>query len=351
MMVKYIWRCSIIIPLFTIYIILIRSVTISIPEIGLYWDCNYTTLFCIIATFVWLYCSPLKKSCCNGHLIELLFNLAPVEFVLMLIFAQWHFVLTIVLLILIAISELLLLRCINSEEKKFCFSAKRHRQYKNIFKRCSVVVVLIITLIPCWFAFFVYDLRSPTYEADEELWSMIVSDFFSAEEKVDTEDIYTQHTELFKCFADGCWEDFNVSEKITIMQKLVDFEAASLGIPTIPVIAEKLDEYTLGQFNDEVEEMWIDVEHLMESPVKECISTICHEVFHSAQFFLVENIDWNNKVFQSAYFEELRSWKLNEEHYINAWIGGYDAYENQPLEASAREYAEKETTMILSYIH
>ena len=97
--------------------------------------------------------------------------------------------------------------------------------------------------------------------------------------------------------------------------------------------------------------MWIDLEHLMESPVDECISTICHEVFHSAQHYLIENIDWNDSLYQSSYFDELRSWRFNSENYKSAEFSGFDAYENQPLEIAARQYAERETEKILSYIH
>lgn len=165
------------------------------------------------------------------------------------------------------------------------------------------------------------------------------------------EDLYASSCTLFSCFEKSTWERFDVSERITVMQQLVNFESAQLGIPSIPVVAEKLDPYTLGAYSNETKEMWIDLEHLMESPVDECISTICHEVFHSAQHYLIENIDWNDSLYQSSYFDELRSWRFNSENYKNAELSGFDAYENQPLEMSARQYAERETEKILSYIH
>lgn len=84
--------------------------------------------------------------------------------------------------------------------------------------------------------------------------------------------------------------------------------------------------------------------------MEECIDTICHEVRHSLQFQIVSSIDWDNPVFQTAYFDELRSWLRNQGNYKSAWLYGLEEYESQPLEVDAREYAESETEKIMSYV-
>ena len=84
--------------------------------------------------------------------------------------------------------------------------------------------------------------------------------------------------------------------------------------------------------------------------MEECINTICHEVRHSLQFQIVSSIDWDNPIFQTTYFDEPRSWFENQENYKSAWLYGFEEYENQPLEVDAREYAERETEKIMSYV-
>ncbi len=350
-MIKTIWRISIFIPLIVLYMILTTYFTISIPEIKLYWNRSFTLFYCISIIVGWFSCSPLRKSCCNGRFTELLFNLVPVELISMPVFAQWHFAAAIIITLMFVIIEILLFKRVVKEENRRQFSNKRHQHYRGVFKRCSVLIALVLTVIPCILSVTVYKFRSPSFEAEQEVWNMIFSEL--AEDSLENEiieDPYASNSILFSCLKKNTWSHFNASERITIMQKLVDFEAEQLGIPSIPVIAEKLDPYTLGQYSDETKEMWIDIKHLMESPVEDCISTICHEVFHSAQHYLISNIDWNNEVFQSSYFDELQSWRVNGENYKSAELSGFDAYENQPLEIAAREYAVEETQRILSYI-
>lgn len=350
---KKIWRGSVLIPLIILYMGLTTYFTISIPEISLYWSRGFTLFFCISVVVVWFSCSPLRKSCCNGQFTELLFNLVPVELISMLVFAQWHFFAAILLTFLFLLAEIFMFYQISKEENRHQFSRKRHRYYRYIFNRCSVLIALVVTVIPCIFAVAVYNFRSPSYEAEQEIWNAIFSELDEGDilDIETSDDPYALNSALFSCFKKNSWSDFNASERITIMQKLVDFESEQLGIPSVPVIAEKLDPYTLGQYSDETKEMWIDIEHLMESSVDECISTICHEVFHSAQHYLVANIDWDSEVFQSSYFDELQSWRINEENYIKAELHGFDAYENQPLEVSARQYADIESQKILAFVN
>lgn len=68
-------------------------------------------------------------------------------------------------------------------------------------------------------------------------------------------------------------------------------------------------------------------------------------------YYLVSGIDWDLEVFQAAYFQELRDWKINDEDYQQPYLNGYDAYSGQSLEASARAYGVEETAKIASYIY
>lgn len=52
----------------------------------------------------------------------------------------------------------------------------------------------------------------------------------------------------------------------------------------------------------------------------------------------------------SAYFAELRELMDSQENYKSAWNYGFAAYENQPLEVAAREYALEESSRIMTYL-
>ena len=323
-------------------------ITLSICEINLYVNHSLLSFGYIMLSIIWLCCSPFKKSCCNGHWTELLFYMAPMEVFFMFVFAQWHFTITISLLILFLIVEAVLMWTLNMKFQHLC-KEKRRRRYRRIFPRCTVLVMALLFAVPCFLASFVYGLQEPEYTEEERLWQTILEEEDSLSGEAE-EDIYEKNRALLECFRYQQWEEYNVREKVTIMQKLVDLETEILQIPKIPVTAKRLGEFVLGEYDGKTNEMWIDIEHLAKEAVGACMETICHEVYHSYQRYLVENVDWEDEVLQNPYFEELRAWKQNQEGYIDPDINGYDAYQSQPLEFTARAFARDEVERIYSYI-
>lgn len=193
-------------------------------------------------------------------------------------------------------------------------------------------------------------MSSPVYEAEQDLWDLPLSEMETKSDSSETNDPYQINTELWQCFEIDKWTQWSISEKITIMQQLVDFESDILGIPTIPVKSGMIGPFTLGAYDNDTNEMWINTEHLANSSAEAAIQTICHEVYHSNQYYLVSTLDWNNPALNSAYFKELRDWMNNQDDYKSAWAYGFSTYENQPLEVTAREYALEETSRIMVYI-
>lgn len=354
-MKKLCCKFSIIIPLAMIYTLLMDSITISIVELGVYWGYNLTTFLFTATTVAWLCCSPFRESCCDGTWTETLFNLVPVEVLSALVFAQWHFQIFIVLSVLFIVAEGVFIVFLHKSVVKHRRSRRVHQLYKvyrDALRKFMVLSLSIIYMIPCFLAIFIYDFHAPTYTADEEVWNRLFPDVSGAESKKEEKlDVYQENSALLLCFESNRWSKYTIDEKITIMQKLVDFEADCLGISTIPITTELLSGFTLGQYSNETKEIWIDIAHLAKSSVDECIQTICHETFHSYQHYLVDNLDWDSDVLQCSYFTELHAWKENQENYRSMWVSGYDAYESQPLEVTARSYAEQETEKILSYVN
>ena len=96
-MKRILYKSSIILPLAMAYFSIIDPFQFCIPEIGLYMGTWSSLMLIVTVTVVWLCCSPFRRGVCNGTITELIFNIIPVEFVLMLVFAQRHFVIALLI--------------------------------------------------------------------------------------------------------------------------------------------------------------------------------------------------------------------------------------------------------------
>ena len=348
-MKRIIYKASIIIPLAMIFYSFIEPFAFCVPEIGLYMEIWSSRVMIVMVTVIWLCCSPFRKGTCNGTVTELLFNLVPVEFVLMLVFAQWHFAVSLSLAIVVLVGEIALFRVLRKDEQKHKFSRKRHRRYQFVFRRCSVLGIAAVCAIPCIMSLF-YGFESPTYKATEELWNQLLSEKEIAEDTEEQDDPYKNNTELWDYLQEKNWNQLSIQEKITVAQKLVDFECDVFGIPTVSVTAAMIGYTTLGAYDNESGKMYVNTEHLANSSVKEVVNTVCHETHHAYIDFLIDNLDWDNPAMNSAFFSELKELMDSQENYKSASLYGYSEYANQPLEVAAREYAEEETAKIMTYI-
>lgn len=344
-------RLSIILPISLISTVLIEIVTLTIQEIGLYLNYGTFRWLFIIFSVAWLSCSPLRKSCCDGRCTEVLFNLVPIEVLYMLLFAQWHFKAFIAVLILILVVEIAFAISLGNDMAK-CNTSRQRRKWRRLnytmMGRFTVIIMAAFTAIPCTIVLVSHGLCSPSYQADREISSSMLSD---ENGRVEGENIYEKNCKVLLCFREELWGGYSIQEKTTFMQALADMEAELLGIPSVPLTAEKLEAFTLGAYLSKTNEIRIDIEHLAKSSAEECIDTVCHEIAHSWQHFLVDNIDWEADISKNPYFNQIRTWKENQDHYIQPTGVAFDSYESQPVEASAQVYAEEETARILSYIY
>lgn len=349
-MKRIIYKSSIIIPLAIVFYCFIEPIAFCVPEIGLYMETWSSRILIVMVTVIWLCCSPFRCGTCNGTITELLFNIVPVEFLLMLVFAQQHFFISLLITLTVLGGEIALFRALKKDERKHKFSRKRHRRYQFVFRRCSVLGVAVLCAIPCLLSIFVYGFESPTYRATEEILSQL---FFEAEtdNKADKSDnLYEKNAELWGYLQEESWNQLSIHERITVIQKLVDFESGVLGFPTVPVTSAMIGMSTLGAYDNESNQMWIHTKHLAESSPREIVNTICHEAHHAYVDYLVNTLDWDNPAMNSSYFAELRELMDSQKNYKSALKYGFAAYENQPLEVAAREYALEESSRIMTYI-
>ena len=105
-MKRSIYRVTILIPILMIFDTFMEPFAFCIPEIGLYLDSTISRFPIVMAIVGWLCCSQFPKSCCNGTWTELLFNLVPVELILIIVFAQWNFALFVIIILVLITCEI-----------------------------------------------------------------------------------------------------------------------------------------------------------------------------------------------------------------------------------------------------
>lgn len=337
-------RGSLLVLVWYISLVLNNYVALSFPGISVYISRRTASEAFILGSVLWLGFSPLRKACCTGRWTEVLFNLFPVNMLALLVFSQRHLAASAGLLILFLCLLFLfaMLMGYDCRKEQPALEPGRHRR---VFARFAVLAFSGCCTIPWLLVTFYYGVSTAEYTSSQ---SWLDSEMEESEEE---DDPYAANISLLTCFQEDAWKNYTVQEQTDLIQEFVCFECSLLGIPEVPVTVSMLDDYTLGLYNDETNEISVSVEYLDLYSAEETMETICHETYHAYQFFCVDNTDWDSAISSTVYFDELRSWQENSENYISPSMAGYDAYASQPLEASAREYAEEEVERLLPYIY
>lgn len=293
---------------------------------------------------LWILLVPHGEDCRDGTLFQLLYYAVPVELVLLLVFAQYH-LLTAVLLVLLC---LLLSGCfrlsLRREERRKGGGPELRRLNRSVRRRFFILVTVCVLLTPSLLVLFRYGLDGLVIRGGGRLW---VSGLVDPAEKYAVDREPSGGDALMRRFSAAAWEDSSLSQRVDALQLMVDYETRRLGIPELPVEAAQLDKYTLALYDDDAKLIQVDLANLEEAGPERILYILLHEVFHAYQFCTVAAIDWDSAYAGSAYFDELRRWHGNMHEYIHG-IDDYGAYKAQPLEASANEYAGDELLRLMS---
>lgn len=341
---KKIYRGSLFVPVIAACWLFLEPFGIYISEINLYlWDRLLLPCFLIFIA-AWSNFSPYRNGCKDGSVFELLFNFFPVEILYTLVFAQYHFFLTLILFLIIAALSLAFRYSLRKDEAGGESGRRRHARNLMSAHRFFVFVTAVLLAVPSILAVLAYGLKSPVYEAKESL----VDEILAADEtEISSDSEADDSMEFINCFDEDAWSSFSIEEKITVLQMLADYEFDYLGMPAVPLSSGQINIFILGEYDSLDNTINIDIKNLEDSAAKDAMVTLLHELYHAYQNYVISSIDWDSEFAGSAYFAEAREWKDNDEKYITPDMD-YDGYENQPMEASAREFSETESSRLLS---
>lgn len=264
-----------------------------------------------------------------------------VEIFCLLLFAQYHLVWGLLLLIAIAAIWLLYfkqwikLRPYDKRTKGFI---KYSRDKTSI--ACAYLAVLIL-IIPSIIGVY----KEYIDVLDPDRWEQIVESMSIDKTEAESTVQYDLSSRLSQ------WDDLDIEERFDLLCEVGVREEKFLGIENyaeIRIAYDKFSIYTLAYYSDEEKLICININELNKASVEECVNSMLHEVYHAFQHHVVRSLDFESEfVKTSFYYAEARSWKNNMENYVSGVVN-FEAYEAQPLEASAREHAEERIYVYLS---
>ncbi len=317
-----------------------RPFSVYIEQVGLYIPHYALIIGFALLGLVWLFVLPFADSCGIGGWLEILSNLCPAELLLMLVFAQYHFWLALVL-----VGTLAAVYGLFWWMQRPASGTRRERRIRHRFFTLAAAVLFAV---PCAVTLFVYGLDTAHYQPQMELVARLSA---QAGREV-SQDAVPADREFLRCFRQENWQTYTREEKLALVQQLADTEAGRLGVPPVEVRAQREEENTLGHYSELQGNIVVNMEHL-DAPAEEVMDTVFHEMYHRYQHYVVESIDWDSDFSRSAYFATARAWKENQKNYIKSdgSMESYRLYSKQPVEESAREYARErvDETMVLLY--
>lgn len=354
------FHSAILIPILFIGYVLTGWYRLSIPEWNFYPGYGITAFILVALTFFWLEVPvSLRESCCNASWYEVEYYAVPVELYCLLFYAEWQytsFLILCVVLVAAVVTSGFVFRYRENRRAAYVRSKKERRNvriwYRHYFHQFAITVVFAACIPATVLTLFVYELEAPVIRVEGGEGMEEQSQEGEDTAQVGEEAVLTQNmgSLLVLRLQTKRWDTLSASQRVSVLQALTDYEARRLGIPSLPLSSRRQEINQLGVYDVDGNSIEVNLQYMMEEPLETSIDTTCHEVYHAYQHYLVEAVDWDGAAAKTAYFDELREWKENDDHYLTAEEDGTDAYENQPLEVSARAFAKEETDRIMALV-
>lgn len=137
------------------------------------------------------------------------------------------------------------------------------------------------------------------------------------------------------------WERLSDAEKKRIVRLTVKAEHLYLGLTGDPptVVFRPISDDCMGKYSHFDRTILFDSNHLKDDSAASVLQTAIHEMHHAYVHQTVSALNFDSDVVRNnRYFNQLRDWKENLDHYISA-EDDYDLYRSQSVEADAFAYA------------
>lgn len=336
-------KSSILYPICILYVMYVKQVEVYITECSVHISSGTMLFVYALCLILWL-ASPIRSYCADGTANEVLFYVFPPSILMLFLFAQYSLKIVLFLAVLDGIFLVTVLRDLHRKKRKY--SPKKFWRLKRSDLNAFLFVSVCVSMVPTCMMIY-WKLESPSGVA--ELYER-KKDYNLVQNQ---ENIFQENKEFLLSLKESEWRQKTLEERTIAAQKMVRLETERLGIPEIPLyVKETGSSNCVALYNNEENEIWYAPEHLTSQTAEEFFTGICEECYHGMEYYLLERMDWNSEMANTVYFEEMRKWKLNDNRYISGRDEGdsFEAYQSQPLEASAKKYASSETEALIHFI-
>ena len=232
---------------------------------------------------------------------------------------------------------------------------------RGIRRNMAILATVLVVVLPLSLRFFKTEALSEAYinqlqamndgTSEEIAVHQTYGDEYRMAENIDTISLIRN---------DDTFQSLNCEQKQEVIEAIIYCEARYLGLCKINVKFEDLDENTLGVYNHEEKNIYINKKLLQENGVPgvtaEKILQIClHECRHSYQNLLVE-------MYKEATPEQ-RALILFRDQEVDEWVRNFNDYRDsaddledyllyyiQPIERDARRYADEQVEIYYAEI-
>ena len=300
----------------------------------------------LLSFVFWVYIFPIRKRFGNGE-ARLIYNILPIIVYLGVMFAQYHSFSAYLLLCCWAIWSFSLWAKIPNKG-----DPAMNQRLKTRFYRRSVSLLVALFLIPSVVG-VVLENRRASFEllyqnlSDEYCLNRIESSASTSSK----EKVYEETADVFLRFSQKEWNSSEPQERLKDLQALSIVECRVLGIPfggLKTLYSAELPDNCLGIYNHKENSIYIQAALINAAKPEAAVKTLLHELYHYYQWYLVQQLDLHDAFTDAQYFDQLRIWKANFEHYDLDELS-FDGYQQMPLEESARDFAEAEVKVVMRY--
>lgn len=163
-------------------------------------------------------------------------------------------------------------------------------------------------------------------------------------DRVSAEDGWEEMTtgseiETIRMLEDDVWPELSEAERLEVLQGIADIEVDYLGIDRVRVEIRRLEEMTLGHYNDYDKSIVINRDWLEKMDGFEVLEVLCHEAFHAYQYRLIDMyMEMDDEQRELYLFRDADRYQWEFSNYING-SEDYDAYAAQLCEIDSDAYA------------
>lgn len=308
----------------------------------IYYHGYFFSVLFLLFTTIWVYRLRLRKRFVSSVFMSFAYNLIPPAMFFLLVFAQRQPIAAVFLFdFTVIVFALLRFSTVSESEDE----RKKNRQLNRAY-RATACLFLCLMIIPTGLSVFKYRMLSSEEEFSIRITEISGEGLLEEIEAVnDKQRIYSKHSGLYQDLTN--WNDLDTETRTHALAEVVEMECAIHGIrPDVTVKISETEQGTLGYFNHEDRTIVISASLMHDATPDRALNTTLHEFYHFFQRSVCElvekSVGWDSPLAAIEILDEARQWKANFDLYLNLDNAGFEAYEAQPVEVSARAFAEQE---------